>query len=249
VPERSAADDSQPGAKAAAGRFRGLITDWGGVLTNPIRDTVNAWLRAEGILQDSYFAVMRLWMRQAYAIGQAAGPIHLLERGECSDEDFERLLAASLVRIDGQPASAAGLLTRMFAATVLDPTMPDLIRAVRRAGLRTALLSNSWGSVGFGYPRQMLSELFDAVVISAEVGMRKPEQRIFTLTVELLGLRPDECVFIDDVQANVEAAESVGLVGVHHEAASSTAARLAELLNIPLPGFAPNQEASQVSHD
>jgi putative hydrolase of the HAD superfamily len=87
------------------------------------------------------------------------------------------------------------------------------------------------------------------VVISAEVGMRKPEQRIFTLTVELLGLRPDECVFIDDVQANVEAAESVGLVGVHHEAASSTAARLAELLNIPLPGFAPNQEASQVSHD
>ena len=71
MPERSAADDSQPGAKAAAGRFRGLITDWGGVLTNPIRDTVNAWLRAEGILQDSYFAVMRLWMRQAYAIGQA----------------------------------------------------------------------------------------------------------------------------------------------------------------------------------
>ena len=249
MPERSAAGGSRPAAESASGRFRGVITDWGGVLTNPIRETVSAWLAAEGIVPDSYVAVMKLWMRQAYSVGQAAGPIHLLERGECSDEEFECQLAASLVRADGQPVSSAGLLTRMFAATALDPLMPDLIRAVRRAGLRTALLSNSWGSVGFGYPRQLFPELFDAVVISAEVGMRKPEKRIFVLAAEFIGLRPDECVFIDDVEANVKAAEAAGLVGVLHREAHSTAARLAELLGIPLPGSAQNQEAGEGSRD
>ena len=54
------------------------------------------------------------------------------------------------------------------------------------------------------------------VVISAEVGMRKPEERIFRHAAELLGLAPEECVFIDDIEANIAAAEAIGLVGVHH---------------------------------
>src|ERR1700685_3774527 len=87
-----------------------------------------------------------------------------------------------------------------------------LPRRVRRAGLKTAMLSNSWG-VG-AYPADLLAELFDAVVISAEAGMRKPEERIFRHAASLLGLDPAECVFIDDIEANVQAAEALGMTRV-----------------------------------
>ena len=85
---------------------------------------------------------------------------------------------------------ADGLLARMFAASALQTAMLDLIRSLRRAGLRTALLSNSWGNDD--YPRHLFPELFDVVVISSEVGMRKPEERIFRHAAALLGLAPQD---------------------------------------------------------
>ena len=78
----------------------------------------------------------------------------------------------------------------------------------------------------------MLAELFDAVVISAEVGMRKPEERIFRHAAGLLGLNPAQCVFIDDIEADVEAAEALGMTGVLHTDPAATAGRLAELLGL-----------------
>ncbi len=209
-----------------------MITDWGGVMTNPIGETMNAWLEADGIDRASYVAVMRPWLRQAYATDGQTSPVHALERGECALEEFEQLLAGLLVRFDGQPVVAEGLLTRMFAATILDQAMVDLMRALRRAGVRTALLSNSWG--GTGYPRELFPEMFDAVVISAEVGMRKPEQRIFRHTAELLGLAPGECVFIDDIEANVLAAQALGLTAVQHQESWLTVERLTDLLGVQL---------------
>jgi putative hydrolase of the HAD superfamily len=217
---------------AARGPVTGLIIDWGGVMTNPILDTVNAWLDADGIERSSYVTIMRSWVSLAYGNGQEENPIHALERGECEDEEFERLLAGYLVRLDGGPVSPVGLLDRMFAATVFSQAMQDVVRRLRRAGLRTALLSNSWGRGG--YPRELFPELFDAVVISREVGMRKPEERIFRHAVDLLGLPPGECVFIDDIEANVTAAEAIGLIGLHHVEPSVTVQRLSDLLGIPL---------------
>jgi putative hydrolase of the HAD superfamily len=207
-----------------------VIVDWGGVVTNPILDTVDAWLRAEQIDREGYRTVMRSWVTDAYGDG-ADNPIHALERGECSHEEFERLLAEQLTHVDGGPVRADGLLARMFAASALEAAMIDLIRSLRRAGLRTALLSNSWGDGG--YARHLFPDLFDVVVISAEVGMRKPEERIFRHTAALLGLEPQECVFVDDVLANVAAAEAVGLVGWHHREPGATAAWLTELLGLP----------------
>ena len=204
--------------------------DWGGVVTNPILDTVDAWLRSEQIDRDSYRAVMRSWVTDAYGDG-ADNPIHALERGECTNEEFERLLAEQLTHVDGRPVRADGLLARMFAASALEAAMVDLIRSLRQAGLRTALLSNSWGNGG--YARHLFPDLFDVVVISAEVGMRKPEERIFRHTAALLGLEPQECIFIDDVLANVAAAEAIGLVGWHHREPGATAAWLTELLGLP----------------
>jgi putative hydrolase of the HAD superfamily len=209
-----------------------VITDWGGVMTGPVLHTVNAWLEAEQIDRDSYREVMRPWVERAYGPDSDDSPIHALERGDIPNEEFERLLAERLIGVNGLPVLADGLLVRMFAASVLDSAMQDLMRALRSAGLRTALLSNSWGRND--YPRQLFPELFDAVVISAEVGMRKPEERIFRLAAELLGLEPAECVFIDDIEANVLAAEAIGLVGVHHRESGPTAERLSVLLGMPL---------------
>jgi putative hydrolase of the HAD superfamily len=211
---------------------RAVIFDWGGVLTNPIIETVQAWIEADRIDKESYVAAVRPWIRQAYGPDEAASPVQALERGEVSDADFEETLAAVLVRIDGGPVPAAGLLKRMFAASAVDDDMLELVRDVRRQGLRTGLLSNSWG-VQDAYPRHLFAELFDDVVISAEVGMRKPEERIFQFALGRLGLSPGECAFVDDVEGNIVAARALGLLTVHHSEPSVTRARLAELLTGP----------------
>jgi putative hydrolase of the HAD superfamily len=112
--------------------------------------------------------------------------------------------------------------------------MHAALQAVRGAGLRTALLSNSWGMDD--YPRQLFPGLFDAVVISGEVGMRKPEERIFRHAAGLLGLTPEECVFIDDLKVNVVAAEALGMSAVLHTDPATTLARLGEILGLPLTG-------------
>ena len=212
-----------------------MITDWGGVLTGPLLDTVRAWIAADDIDFDSYLAVMRPWVTGAYESTAAVNPIHALELGQCTDAEFEQLLAAQIVRRDGTPVPAAGLLDRMFAATTLSQPMLELLRQLRAAGVRTALLSNSWGVTG--YPTQLFPELFDAVVISAEVGMRKPEERIFRHAAQLLGLPPGECVFVDDLEANVLAAEALGMTGVWHTDPAETVARLGALVGLP-PGDA-----------
>lgn len=219
---------SGPGEPRA---FRGVITDWGGVMTNPIPETVRAWLDAEDIDYVSYAGVMRPWVMAAYQPDGDGNPIHALERGECAPEEFERLLASLLVRRDGGQVAAEGLLTRMFAGSVPSDPMYEAMNAVRGAGLLTGMLSNSWGP-GF-YPRH-ITDMFDAVVISAEVGMRKPEERIFLHAAELLGLDPAECVFIDDIEANVVAAEAVGMTGILHSDPAMTVPRLAGLLALPL---------------
>jgi putative hydrolase of the HAD superfamily len=157
--------------------------------------------------------------------------VHALERGEFAVPDFERELAARLRTHEGRPVEAEGLLARMFAGFEREPAMVGVVRRARSAGLRTALLSNSWG---LDYPREGWDELFDAVVISGEVGMRKPEPRIYRHTAARLGVEPSECVFVDDLRPNVVGAVDVGMVGVHHITPDDTVLELEALFGIPL---------------
>ena len=217
--------------------FRGVITDWGGVLTTPILTTVQAWIQADDIDWDSYRAIMRTWVIAAYSPDGSRNPVHALERGECPAVEFERILAAELLRTDGGPVVAEGLLRRMFAASVPVPAMYDTIRALRGAGFGTALLSNSWGCEE--YPRADFPGLFDTVVLSGEVGMRKPEQEIFLHAAQTLGLPPQECVFVDDMAPNVAAAQALGMTGVLHTEPASTARALQDLLGVELAWSAP----------
>lgn len=195
---------------------RGVICDWAGVLTSPLADSIRAWLHADRIDPDHYHEVMRPYFDGSLA---DANPVHALERGEIETDDFERDLAPLLRRTDGHPISAEGLIHRMFSRFHPVHDMYDALRAVRHGGGSTALLSNSWGN---GYPREHFDTTFDEVVISGEVGMRKPEERIYLHTCERLGLRPQDCVFIDDLERNVRTAEGLGMTGILHTGVVST---------------------------
>jgi len=212
------------------------------VLTTPILTTVQAWIQADGIDWNSYRSVMRAWVSDAYNPNGSRNPIHALERGECTGAEFEQILAGQLFRVDGGVVAARGLLQRMFAASAPVPAMYELIRVLRGAGLRTGLLSNSWGC--HEYPRADFPGLFDTVVISGECGMRKPEEGIFLHTAESMGLEPRRCVFIDDIEANVAAAVACGMTGVHHTEVAQTAAVLKDLLGVPLDEADPVQPSA-----
>jgi epoxide hydrolase-like predicted phosphatase len=211
--------------------LRGLVVDWGGVLTTDLRSCMAAFCAADGIDHARFESVMRDWLGPAGEASIDGNPAHRLERGEVAVADFERALAERLTTPDGRPVEAAGLLGRMFRGFEHDLGMAGVVRRARRAGIRTALCSNSWGNE---YPREGWDQLFDAVVISGEVGMRKPEPRIYALTAERLGLRPDECVFVDDLGPNVRGAVAAGMVGVRHVSTEQTTAELEILLGVAL---------------
>ena len=120
----------------------------------------------------------------------------------------------------------------MFAGMKPLPEMTDAVRELRASGLRTGLVSNSW-SVDH-YDRDLLAELFDDTVISAEVGMHKPQPEIYRLAAERIGAPAQACVFIDDLRENCEAAEAVGMTAVHHREPPKTLARLEQLLGVEL---------------
>jgi epoxide hydrolase-like predicted phosphatase len=200
--------------------MQGLIVDWGGVLTMPIHAAIASWFTATGVAHDHYGAVVRRWVEP---LPGDVSPIHQLERGELALEDFEHLFSAALAQ-EGSLVEARGLVGRMFAdLAIYEDSMTSLVTRARTAGVRTALLSNSWGNE---YDRSDWHEMFDSVVISGEVGMRKPEPGIFELAVQRIGLPAAECVFIDDMPHNIAAAEQAGLVGIVHRSFDETATEL-----------------------
>lgn len=211
--------------------LRALVVDYGGVLTNPLRETMDAWAAGDGVSADEFVRVLREWLGPQAAAEAATHPIHALERGEIAVPDFERQLAARLRTRDGDPVPSEGLLARMFSGFRRDPVMVDAVRRVRSAGFRTGLLSNSWS---MDYPREDWQQLFDVTVVSGEVGMRKPEPRIYRHTAAALGVDPTECVFVDDLPSNVAAALEVGMVAIRHRDPDATIGQLEELFGVLL---------------
>src|SRR5438045_9491758 len=122
-------------------KLTALVVDYGGVLTSSLRETMGDWMAAERIDRERYTALMREWL----AAGAEANIAHQLEKGTISAAEFERRFARLLVREDGSIPDPEGLLRRMFAGFRDDEDMVGVVRRARGAGLRTALLANSWG--------------------------------------------------------------------------------------------------------
>jgi epoxide hydrolase-like predicted phosphatase len=211
--------------------IQALVVDYGGVLTNSLADSLGAWFAAEGIDGAVFGQAMRTLMGPEGEHEAAVNPVHALERGEMQIPHFEERLAEHLVSTTGDPVRAEGLLTRMFAGFERSEDMHGVVRRVRAAGFKTALLSNSWG---MDYPRAGWEELFDVTVISGEVGLRKPEPEIYELCARQLAVPTSACVFVDDLAPNVKGAAAVGMVGVLHRTYEETVAELEALLEIPL---------------
>ena len=227
------ADPAGP-PEAGRRRFDGLLTDWGGVLTTPIGPSFDAFVEDHSIDKEVFGRVLH----DAYSEeGSHDHPVRAIERGTMTEDEFFVALAALLSEGLDVPIDPAGMKERLFALVQPEERMLAAVRTLRAAGVRTALVSNSWGRSGF--PVEELSELFDAVVISGEVGLRKPEPDIYAMAAERLGVPVERCVFVDDIGSNVEGAERAGMTGVHHEDVDATVRRLEELFDVTVEPAGP----------
>lgn len=199
-------------------RPRGLLVDFGGVLTTDIWRSFRAFCGREGLEPD---AVRELFRRD----GEGLHLLRALERGQLEDEEFERRFSVLL------GVEATELIERLFADLGPEETMIEAVTEIRRAGVPTGLISNSWGT-GI-YDRAPLAA-FDAAVISGEVGLHKPEPEIYLLGAERIGVPAAECVFVDDLRENVAGAEAVGMTALLHREPGETVRRLGELFGLEL---------------
>ena len=198
-----------------------LLIDWGGVLTSNL------------------FASFHAYCVQAEIDPQTLGKrfkadpdfrelLIALEQGELDEPAFE-LRFAELLEVE-----AEGLIDGLFAEVEPDTAMIYAVRRAREAGVRTALVSNSWGT--HRYPHELFAELFDGVVISGQEGIRKPARRMYELGAERAGVQAEACVYVDDLPFNLTPAEEMGMATVHHTSAETTIPELERLLGVPLDG-------------
>ncbi|MDO9409101.1 HAD-IA family hydrolase [Patulibacter sp.] len=214
---------SDPAADTAPTRPRGLLIDFGGVLTSNVFEAFGDFAEAEGLGRD---AIGQLFKTDR----EARDLLKDLESGTIDTVAFGPPFVA---RAGLAPDRADGVVRRMFSALRQDVAMADAVRAARRAGIRTGLISNSWGD-GMAYDQALLDEAFDAVVLSHEERMRKPAPEIFVIGAERIGLAPSECVFVDDLPFNLPPADELGMTTVLHRDAAETVPRLEELFGVSL---------------
>jgi epoxide hydrolase-like predicted phosphatase len=203
-------------------RPRAVISDFGGVLTSPLIESFAAYQTHSGVSLEELGEAMA---RAAEADG-GAHPLFELEKGLITELEFLRRLEAQLP----EGTKLDRLRHVYFEHLRPNRAMIDHMRALRGSGLRLALLTNNvrewepqWRSL-----LPDIDEIFELVVDSAFVGMRKPEREIYELTLERLGggIEPGDCVFVDDVEVNCDAARELGMRAVHFR---DTEQALAEL--------------------
>jgi putative hydrolase of the HAD superfamily len=195
------------------GHRHGLIVDYGGVLTTDVFASFRTFCEAEGLPPDAVRDRFR-------SDPEARDLLAALETGELEAAEFEPRLAA-LLEVESER-----LIDRLFGRMAPDEAMLDGVRRLRASGTPTVLLSNSWGNA-LAYDRTLLDELFDAWVISSEVGLRKPDPAVYELAAERVGLTPPACVFVDDLPGNLKPARALGMATVLHR--GDAAATLAEI--------------------
>ena len=200
-------------------RLSGLLVDFGGVLTTNIWASFDAFCELEGLDRGTVLEMFR-------GDGEALALLRRLERGEVADVDFETQFGAMLgIEV------TTDLTSRLFAGLTPEARMIEAVKAARAAGIKAGLISNSWGT---GIYERAPMEIFDATVISGDVGLHKPEPEIYRLGAERIGKAPEDCVFVDDLRENVAGAECVGMTAILHREPTETIERLEELLGVAL---------------
>jgi putative hydrolase of the HAD superfamily len=210
---------AEPSASADGAQLTGLLIDWGGVLTSNLFDSFRDYCVRVDIDPQS--------LRGRFSSDPSFRELLIsLEKGELQETDFEQALAPLL------GVESDGLIDGLFAGVQPDTAMVEAVRRAREGGIRTALVSNSWGV--HRYPHDMFDELFDGVVISAEEGTRKPSRRMYELGAARAGVEPQQAVYVDDLPFNLKPAEELGMATIHHTSAEQTIPELERLLGLAL---------------
>jgi putative hydrolase of the HAD superfamily len=188
-----------------------VICDFGGVLTTPLIQSFMAFQDRTGVTTEVLGKAM-----QAATAANGENPLFEMERGEISEVAFLEKLTDSLEPLLGHRPEMHRFKEIYFEALDPNPAMIELMRELKAAGYRMAMLTNNvreWEPLW----RSMLpvDEIFETVVDSGFVGCRKPESRIYTLTLERIAVPPERCLFVDDVEVNCEGAEKAGIGAVH----------------------------------
>jgi putative hydrolase of the HAD superfamily len=190
--------------------IKAVICDFGGVLTTPLVRSFIAFQEHSGVsLEELGSAMARL------AESDGEHPLYRLEKGQISEHEFLSKLSEELGGV-----SLVGFSDRYFEHLHPNEEMIELMRRLRARGLRMALLTNNvreWEPL-WRAKLPDIDEIFEVVVDSAFVGLRKPEPEIYELTVERLGdgLFAADCLFIDDNDVNCHAAAALGMTAVHY---------------------------------
>jgi putative hydrolase of the HAD superfamily len=198
-------------AEGANSRIEAVISDFGGVLTTPLVQSFMAFQNETGISPENLGRAM-----QVIAEADGENPLFELERGEISEAAFLERLADALEPLLGHRPAMHRFKEIYFEALDPNPTMINLMRELKAGGYRMAMLTNNvreWEPLW--RPMLPVDEIFEVVVDSAFVGCRKPESRIYALTLERIELPAEACLFVDDVQVNCEGAQRAGINAVH----------------------------------
>jgi putative hydrolase of the HAD superfamily len=188
-----------------------VVSDFGGVLTTPLVQSFMAFQDQTGISTEVLGRAM-----QAAAETNGENPLFEMERGEITEVAFLEQLTDCLEPLLGHRPEMHRFREIYFEALDPNPPMIELMRELKAAGYRMAMLTNNvreWEPLW----RSMLpvDEIFETVVDSGFVGCRKPESKIYALTVERIGAPAESCLFVDDVEVNCEGAERAGIAAVH----------------------------------
>jgi putative hydrolase of the HAD superfamily len=201
-------------------RFSGLILDWTGVLTTNMAGVIESFEAREGLAKGLF--------PSRWADPRGRELCQRLELGEITQADWNEGFGALL----GIPA--ANLMERLLFDLFPAYDVMRVAREARAAGVRVGLLSNSLGREPFDpYAGYYLGGNFDAVILSGEHGIRKPDPAIFRLALDRLGVAPGQCVFADDTEENLVPAYQMGMAVIHALDERVTAAVLRELLELP----------------
>ena len=206
-----------------------VVSDFGGVLTNRLVEAFIAFQDHSGISMEQLGRGM-----QRVAERDGEYPLHRLERGEVSEADFLSDLAWGIEQELGERPHLSRFREIYFEALCPNDAMLDLMRELRDRGYRLAILTNNvreweplWRS------KLPLDEIFETIVDSAWVGMRKPDPAIYRLALETLGgVAPEQALFIDDNEDNVRAAAELGMHGIHFTTNDETIRQIREALRL-----------------
>lgn len=195
-------------SRPSSGSFDAVLFDFSGVLVDSAFDAMRG-LGGDGIDGD-----LLLELLLGPYDRDTDHPWHRVERGELPIADWitevQTNAAAEGIELD------FGRLSAWFSELVPRPEMLELVRRLRTTGFRTGLITNNVREAGDSWRALLpLDELFDVVVDSCQVGMRKPDPRIFALALDRLGsITPARAVFLDDHPGNVAGAQRAGLAAV-----------------------------------